>query len=58
MSGVRAFDPYARAKRHHPSAQPALEPDEIEGSDATLAKVLPFRRPEITDDLDRAVEAR
>jgi hypothetical protein len=49
MSTVRAFDPYARAKRNHPSALPALEvPDPALDE---LATVLPFRRPDLADEL-------
>jgi hypothetical protein len=53
MTTVRAFDPYARSKRNHPSAQPAPEPAE---SDDVIATVLPFRRPDLAEELRRAAE--
>ena len=52
MTTVRAFDPYARSKRNHPSAQPAPEPAEADA----LATVLPFRRPDLADELLRAAD--
>ena len=54
MSTVRAFDPYARSKRNHPSAQPAPEP--VEDEDEFRATVLPFRRPDLAEELRRAAD--
>ena len=53
MTTVRAFDPYARSKRNHPSAQPAPEPGE---ADDVLAAVLPFRRPDLAEEMRRAAD--
>jgi hypothetical protein len=54
METVRAFDPYARSKRNHPSAQPA--PDVADAGGEMLAKVLPFRRPDLGEELGHAAD--
>jgi hypothetical protein len=40
---VEKFDPYAKAKRLHPSM---WRPETDDAAEPVLAKVLPFERPE------------